>query len=86
MSKAIHYGFLMLKNESRGPPGLGMPESGTEEMVQKVADEFLNTCIPFLEQGQEDYIMGVFGNIDAGIIDDARSVAIDRLLSAIGGR
>ena len=87
MTKAIDYGFLLLKNEGMPEPGrLPFDYNSRNDMVQKVADEFLNTCIPFLEQGQEDYIMNVFAHegIDAGIIEIARSEAISRLLDIIG--
>ena len=78
MTRAMEFGFAVMKNYPND-------ENPYSHMVKEVADEFLGTCIAFLEQGQEDYIERTFPGIPEQIIQAARSQALSRLMDCIGG-
>ena len=78
MSKALDVGFSIVKNRPMG--------YYDDDIVNNIADEFLGTAIPFLEQDQEDYIMSVFGDVPDEVIQAGRSQAIKRLVECIRRR
>ena len=82
MSKALDVGFAILKNDPNG-----IEAYSDDDIVNRIADEFLSTAVAFLEQDQEDYIMRVFGNdVPDVVIEAGRSQALRRLVQCIRRR
>jgi hypothetical protein len=77
MKTAIQIGFSILKNYGDDNP--------SSRMVKDISDEFLSTAIAHLEQGQEEYIMGVFPGVPPMMIEAGRDMALKRLQQCIGG-
>ena len=76
MTTAIQIGFSILKNYGDDNP--------SSRMVKDISDEFLGTCIAYIE-GQDEYIMGVFPGVPPMMIEAGRDMALKRLQQCIGG-